>query len=31
MTGTTARLLHEGQVIPDWVGLVHQMIDYPDP
>ena len=31
ITGTTARLLHEGQVIPDWVGLVHQMIDYPDP
>jgi glycosyltransferase involved in cell wall biosynthesis len=29
--GTTGRLLREGQSIPDWVGLVHQVIDYPDP
>ncbi|MGB9113194.1 MAG: glycosyltransferase, partial [Acidimicrobiales bacterium] len=31
LTGKTARLLREGQRVPDWVGLVHQMIDYPDP
>jgi glycosyltransferase involved in cell wall biosynthesis len=30
-SGTTARLLHDRQAVPDWVGLVHQMIDYPDP
>lgn len=28
---TTTRLLHGGEAIPDWVGLVHQMLDYPDP
>ncbi|MGA8296512.1 MAG: glycosyltransferase [Acidimicrobiales bacterium] len=31
VTGKTATLLRDGQAIPDWVGLVHQMTDYPDP